>query len=425
VEKRRIAAPKFIGGVEIVSQMIAMISMPTEKLYLANPYAVAFEAGLLACDKLSNGNFGAVLDRTLFYPESGGQLADKGKLAGSDVIDVRETEGGRILHEVSGVLRGEKIKGQVDWDVRFDHMQQHTGQHVLSRAFIETCKAETVSFHMGDETCTIDLDVGSLKEQDVARAESVANEVVWQDREVIIREIPASELADENLRKSFPEGTEMVRLVEIEEYDVCPCCGTHVMATGELGVIKILKQEKVKDTTRVYFKVGRRAFWDYQDKHDIVTTLSNRFTTAAADILDKVEKLSMENREARKAIQKVNRKILSLEKEQLLGRAREHKGIKLIVAVLKGADADYLKSLSASFKSENGLIAILGSDLGAAVCNASSKIEMDLSAKLVEAAKKVGGCGGGSGVFASVALPPSVDIANFLEEVEKDVRNTI
>src|SRR5678816_4432465 len=261
----------------------------TQKLYLDHSYDTVFEANVESTRPAQPGVSAIVLDRTLFYPESGGQLSDRGTLGGVDVIDVQE-KGDVVEHLVKGeVSTVAPLRGAVDWPMRFDHMQQHTGQHILSRAFIKTDKLDTVGFHMGDETCTIDLDGPSPDAAAIARAEDLSNQIINENRPIDIKTMPIEQVDMSELRRKVPEGVTMARIVTVRDFDVIPCCGTHVKSTGELGMIKVLKTEKVRNFHRIHFKVGVRAFADYRDKHAVLQELSQRLTTAPLDVNAKVE----------------------------------------------------------------------------------------------------------------------------------------
>lgn len=394
----------------------------TKKLYLEDSYTVSFQATVLSCQTLDDGRVAAILDQTHFYPESGGQLADRGVIEDVDVVDVWEDDSEIVYHGLAAELPPGPVRCRADWDRRFDHMQQHTGQHVLSRAFIEIAGLETVSFHMGADGCTIDIVGGELTDGAMNEAEALANAVIWQDRDVVVKTVSPSELEDAALRKKLPVGVAEVRLVEIDGFDVIGCCGTHVRRTGELGAIKVLKHEKVKNAYRVSFKVGRRAFQDFCDKHDIVKTLANRFTTSAEGLDDKVAKLQAEAQRYRKDLKKLSKKLAEFEAESLLAAAEAHGDRKLIARVFKDCDDDYLRALSSELKSTKGTINIMGSAGGTVVCNASKDIPIDFSNTVVKYAESLGGSGGGKGGFATVQLPEDVSVEDFVARVVDKIK---
>jgi alanyl-tRNA synthetase len=406
----------------------------TEKLYLSDPYSVSFRARVVSCDKDEKGRLWAVLDRSGFYPESGGQSADRGTLGEFSVVDVQEGAGETVRHCVGESdsdppqLAGQELDCLVDWDRRFDHMQQHTGQHVLSRAFIETAGLHTVSFHMGDETCTIDLD-GERFDPDIAdRAENLANSVVVGNRPIEIRTVAVKDLDEMGgleLRRSIPEGVTDARLVEVKNFDVIPCCGTHVAATGELGFVKVIKAEKVKGYHRVYFKVGARALRDYREKHDVVQGLSSRLTTSVADIASKVDKLMAEGQESRRNIKRLSQELADHEAKKLLQAASISQGVRIVTHFFANADDEYLRLISAVIKREPGAVSVLGVASGGIVCSASDDVSLDFVELAVEPVKASGGSGGGKGNYAQLKVAGSVDVNKFLEEISNNVKRSI
>ncbi len=394
----------------------------TEKLYLTDPYTASFEATVLACDRDESGRIAARLDRTYFYPESGGQPADRGTLGGADVVDVQEDEAGIVLHYLASPVAPGRAACRIDWNRRFDHMQQHTGQHILSRAFIESGKLVTVSFHLGEEVCTIDLDGPAPDDEIVARAERLANSIVWQDKPVAILTGEAAAAASATLRKPLSKDVVDVRLVHVEGFDTVGCCGTHVRRAGEIGVIKILRYEKTKGVYRVHFIAGKRAFHDFAKKHDIVKNLANRFTTSIEAVEEKIGKLETENQRLRKDAARVSKKLAAYEADRLHGNATQHTGRSYVVEVIGDADDEYLRLLGSSLKAKKSTVGLLGSGAGLVVCNASDDLDVDIAAAVVNRAKSLGGTGGGKGRFATARLPASVPPADFLRQVFEEVK---
>ena len=394
------------------------------KRYLADPYQTSFQTKILSCQPLASGRFAVTLEETCFYPESGGQLPDQGSINGLEVLDVQETDTGAVVHELAEPVQG-AAAGDLDWTVRFDHMQHHTGQHVLTRAFIDTAGMPTVGFHMGDDGCTIDLEGRNLDDRAIAEAERLANRVVWENRMIDIKTVPVSGLADVNLRKSLPAGVEDVRLVDIKDFDMVACCGTHVRRTGELGGIKVLRSEKVKNNVRVYFKAGRLAFRDYQEKHELVKSLANSFTTSVDGILDKTAKLAQDSQRLRQALKKSSQKLAAYEKDSLLDQARTLGDIRAVVHLSDEPDEGYLNLLAASFKNESGTVVLLGARDGRVILNSPPGLPIDLAANMVDLAKQAGGNGGGKGNSARVKLPAGADVKTFLDKVYDHAKNCI
>lgn len=375
----------------------------TQKLYLDQPYQTAFEATVVSSRALDAGTHEVVLDRTLFYPESGGQLSDAGQLGAARVTDVKEGDDESVLHTVQGPApTSGEIAGTIDWARRFDHMQQHTGQHVLSRAFIEAAQLPTVSFHMGDETCTIDLEGSGFDDAAARRAEDLANHVVAENRPISVSLVPVAELAQLDLRRKVPEGVTIARIVSVRDFDAIPCCGTHVRSTGELGLVKVLRAERVKQLHRVHFKVGQRALDDYREKHGIVQTLAQRLTTSAGDLMHKVERLTDESQAAAKRAKQLTQRLAQAQKPSLLQGASTvgtHR-----VVVYRDADAALVRALATELQAEPGTVALLGADDGTVVCATARDLTIDLATTASAWARELGGSGGGKGGFAQLKL---------------------
>ena len=225
--------------------------METEKLYYQDPYLTAFTARVLSCEK-SKSSWAVVLDRTAFYPEGGGQPADHGTLGAVRVTDVHETKG-VIFHTCDGPVEiGTQVAGAVDWPRRFDHMQQHSGEHILSGLLCSLYHCDNVGFHLGADTVTIDYNAELTWEQ-VMAAEKAANEVIWQDTPVDITFPAPDALARLNYR-SKKALTGQVRIVAFPGADCCACCGTHVRRAGEVGIIKVLSCQKFREGVRLAVK---------------------------------------------------------------------------------------------------------------------------------------------------------------------------
>jgi len=259
----------------------------TVRLYFDDPTTAEFEAKIVRREN-RDGRPALVLDRTAFYPESGGQPADRGTINGVRVIDVQE-DGEDILHFVERDVPGESVQGKVDWPLRFDRMQQHSGQHILSQAFIEVLKAETRSFHLGDEVSTLEIGLAKADEADLERVERWANAVVFEDREVKTYFVPEDKIAEVPLRRP-PKKEGTIRVVEISGFDYSACGGTHVRRTGEVGLIKVTRWEKVRGNLRFDFLCGGRALTDYGLKNRSLRRVSGLFSVSDKDAAASVEK---------------------------------------------------------------------------------------------------------------------------------------
>ncbi len=263
--------------------------MQTEKLYYQNSYLRQFEANFLVKTPLAGGRFAVILNQTAFYPEGGGQPCDLGTLNHIPVIDVR-TENGEIVHFTSGDPGEGKIQCEINWQRRFDHMQQHTGEHILSGILLAKYQAENVGFHLSANSCQIDVTLPSLSPEQATALEREANAIIFANLPVKAQFVEQADLANFSLRKEPGKEYEQIRLVSVQHCDCCPCGGTHVSQTGDVGLLKIRSWEKRKNNIRLDFVCGGRALADYQLKHEITSSLSTRFSAPVENILAAVER---------------------------------------------------------------------------------------------------------------------------------------
>jgi alanyl-tRNA synthetase len=394
----------------------------TQKLYLDHSYETVVEGAVLSARPAAENRTAVVLDRSLFYPESGGQLPDDGELGGAKVIDVQETSDDAVTHTIVGEVPAHgNVRGTINWARRFDHMQQHTGQHILSRAFIQTDKLDSVSFHMGDETCTIDLEGALPDAAAIRRAEDLSNHIIEENRPIDIVTIPIEQVDMSELRRKVPDGVTNARIVTVRDFDRIPCCGTHVRSTGELGMIKVLKTEKVKNFHRVHFKVGVRAFNDYRDKHAVLTELSQRLTTAPLDVAAKVERMLEESQSGAKKTKLLIQRLATSEAERLLTAAGA--AVPRVI-VHREADSALARALATEMQKAPGTIAILGADDGSLVCVSSHELGIDLATEAGALARELGGSGGGKGGFAQARVDPA-RVSEFMERMAASVRSRV
>jgi alanyl-tRNA synthetase len=344
------------------------------------------------------------LDRTAFYPGGGGQPADRGRLDALPVADVSE-EAGRVWHRVEGVLApGSRVEGSVDWARRFDHMQQHTGQHILSQAFIAVVGAETRSFHLGEEEVSIDVahpgpDPGMLRS-----VEERANEVVWEDREILIHQVPREEIGRFPLRK-LPAVEGIVRVVEVQGFDWSACGGTHVRRTGQVGIVTILSTEKYKGGTRVAFVCGGRALRRQRDRARLLRELSLAFTAGEGDLPKAVARLKEERERLDKRLKTLLASELMREAAALIEAAPRGLRGPVVARHFPDRDSGEIGAL-ASLIAGRGAIALLaaGGEIPRAHFSApAGTISMgDLLGRLC---REYGGKGGGRPESAQGAIP--------------------
>lgn len=369
----------------------------TERLYYSDPYARVFDASVLSMTTME-GRPAARLDRTAFYPSSGGQPFDTGTLNGVRVLQVEEDEAGDVFHVVEQALELGPARGEIDWARRFDHMQQHTGQHVLSAAFDRVCKAPTVSFHLGAERSTIDLS-REPSPAEIAAAEEEANRVVWEDRPVLIRFASADEAARMALRKESRRGGEL-RLIEIQDFDLSACGGTHVARTGEIGIVTIPGWERFKGGLRVEFVCGSRALATFRLLRDIVSAGSRALTVHPSELPASVERLQTGSKEHLRTIKRLQERLASHEAEALAASAEPLAAGRVVVAALTdgGWDAAGLKALASSIAARSRHVVVLlgpassGSPL---VVARAADLSFDAAALLRAIIARFGGKGGG------------------------------
>lgn len=366
----------------------------TERLYYTDCYLAEFEAEIVGVVE-HEGRPAAVLDRTAFYPTSGGQPYDTGTLAGLPVIDVIDRDDGTILHVVDGVPPAGRVCGRVRWDRRFEHMQQHTGQHVLSAAFDSLHQVPTVSFHLGALAATIDL-AREVSAAEVAAAEDAANAVIWEDRPVVIRFVSDAEAGALPLRKE-PARTGRLRIVEIQNFDVSACGGTHVASTGAIGSIMVSAWERFKGGTRIEFRCGVRALRAHRALRDTLDAAARSISAGAAEVPAAVERLLGESRDLRRRVKELESRLAGYEVDAVAARAVPHDGVFLALEIVRDVDAAGIKAIAQGIGSKPGHAAVLitGSTPVSVAVGRAGDVSLDAAALVKELAAAFGGRGGG------------------------------
>jgi alanyl-tRNA synthetase len=363
--------------------------MRTERLFYNDPHLLEFEAEVLSTLDLG-GRTGVVLDRTAFYPTSGGQPNDLGTLGGIPLLDCYEDEKSDIIHVLSGKPNTTRVRGQVDADRRKDHMQQHSGQHILSRAFVELYNWPTVSFHLGATTCTIDLAVDSAPRDQLDHAEDLANRIVQENRTVSIRYMNEESIVEAGLRKAT-ERTGEIRVIEVAGYDRSACGGTHVRVTHEIGSILITGASRAKKQTRVEFICGNRILRHARAAHRALEAIGQIISSPLLETPSAVAALWQEFQQSRKRIEDLEVTLLDHEAAAF---PVEHG---LAVAAFKDRGIEALKLLAARIAKRPGTIVLLAdqSDQLRIVFARSADSPVDASALLKKTIEKFGGRGGG------------------------------
>ncbi|HEV8486018.1 MAG TPA: DHHA1 domain-containing protein [Blastocatellia bacterium] len=372
---------------------------PTERLYFNDSNLLEFSAVVVGVVPSERGDQ-VVLDQTAFYPTGGGQPNDIGKLNSAEVVDVFEDQAGAIVHlvkETSVFTAGQRVDGIVGRARRLDHLQQHSGQHILSQAFVQACGAETRSFHLGALTSTIDIDL-QLPTDDLMRAaEDIANAVVLEDRPMRIHLVNEEEAARLPLRKeSAVQGT--IRVIEVENFDWSPCGGTHAARTGQIGMIAIRSYERARKMTRVEFVCGRRALLDYREANNTAVAVARLFSADRDATPDLVAGAIKETKTLKKRIRELLELAMTAEASRLLKDAARVGEFKLVRAVFDDRELEEIRVLATKIVEQEAAVALLGTKDAAAarlVFARSGSLPQNMGQLLTEACQVLGGRGGG------------------------------
>ncbi len=367
----------------------------TERLYYTDAYLQRCESVVVSCMPAGE-QFEVVLAATAFYPTSGGQPHDTGTLGQRRVLDVEDREAAGVVHVVDGALEvGTRVTGAIDWTRRFDHMQQHTGQHVLSAAFESACNARTESVHLGASSATIDLG-RVVSPHEIAAAEGDANRVVWEDREVHVRFVTADEAATLPLRKESGR-TGTLRLVEVTDYDLSACGGTHVSRTGAIGLISIAGWEKFKGGTRVEFRCGGRALAQLREWRDALAATNRALSVSPAELGPAIERLQSENKALGRTVRALQEQLAGHVAAELMTAGIHATGRMVVAQSLDGWDAAGLKVIAAAVAATPGAcVAVFSAATPALVVVArAADVTVDAAAVLKALVSRFGGKGGG------------------------------
>jgi alanyl-tRNA synthetase len=412
-----------------------------ERLYYSDSFLTAFDAVVADIRLVSRTGAESLwqlaLDRSAFYPTSGGQPFDKGILTATSragavldipIDEVEEDEQGEVWHlTAKPLVAGTPVRASIDWRRRLDHMQQHSGQHLLSAVFSRELAANTVSFHLGDETSTIDLAASSLDPSQLERIERIANELVAEDRPFSIQTITRKEaeelLAAGQLRK-LPEREGDIRLIEIEGIDLNACGGTHVRSTGQIGGLALRSTEKVRNGLRVEFVCGLRAIAAARQDFATLTAAAAALSVGRADLPESIQRLQAEQKQAAKERQRLREELAQYEAADLLAKATERDGIKLVRRQFADRDAESVKLLASKLSGQPSAVALLAStrQSPAAVYLARGTGLSFACGDLMKKALAARGLrGGGSPTLAQGQIEPAL-LDVLLDELETAIR---
>lgn len=413
----------------------------TDHLYYHDSFLYNFEARVHSV--VETPRPAVVLDQTAFYPTSGGQIHDTGAIVmnaeGAEaasssgkarVVDVVEAEDGHIVHYLDAPLKdvkpGARIRGEIDPERRRDHMQQHSAQHVLSAAFVRLFHMPTVSFHMADDYCSIDLDAPALAAEQVEAAEKLANEIVLENRGVDIRFATHDEAAQMGLRKLPPDDRDKLRLIEIHDFDLSACGGTHVNRTGQIGSILLRKTEKVRQGFRVEFVAGQRAVSTARRDFSALTQAAALFSAQIYDVPQQARKSLEQTRSLRKQLEQSMEDLAASQAKALLAESPENQGRRVIVQILADRELGFLKLLAQKLTYQHAnVVALLASKSPqpALVFAQSVGLANDMNALLKETVAKLGGKGGGSKDLAQGGISKVEGLTDALTEAAQKLND--
>jgi alanyl-tRNA synthetase len=371
----------------------------TEKLYYQDPSLLVFDASIRE-DKANGALHEVVLDRTCFFPGGGGQPADRGTLGGARVVDMKE-RGEEIIHVVDSPPRadGGRVHAEVDGARRRDFLAQHTAQHILSQALLSAGNLPTVSVHFGDDTTTIELDAQSVTDQILQDAEALANSIITENRPIRVHEVDPRDAGRFPLRRVPPE-VGRLRIVEVDSYDWAACSGLHVAVTGQIGLVKIIGQEKIRGRTRIHVLIGARAMADYGRKIAVVQALSRLLTCGEADIPARVEELARSARERERELIRMKVASAGAEADAAVALARRLGEALLVRKELDGAGPAYCKAFAERIVASPGRVVVVvdrGADAFQWTAAHSLGGRLDLAAVVTPLLASSGAKGGGRG----------------------------
>jgi alanyl-tRNA synthetase len=402
----------------------------TERLYYHDSRLLEFDAVVISVSERDDGQIAVTLDRTAFYPTGGGQPTDTGTLGDARVVDCIDAESDGVLHLIVGSVPeiGDRVHGKIDWLRRLDHLQQHTGQHILSAAFVKLFDAPTHSFRVLEHECEIDVALDDPTDERIEQAVDLADKIIWENRPMTIRQVTSEEAAVLPLRKE-PSREGELRVIEIDDFDLTPCGGTHAKSTGEVGVIAVRSGERAKGLTRIQFMAGVRVLADYRKANRTARDVAAIFSAGREDSPALVARSVEESKKLRRRVSELEEVACRVEAEELLHdraavtdssrglsaqrdtpgsdrkKVSDPEGVtagsvstRIIAKLFEDRDADSLKHLALALIAHPNTIALLGSrdgDTARLVFARSSDAAGDMSALMSRVCPIIEGRGGG------------------------------
>ncbi len=401
----------------------------TDRLYYHDSFLYDFEAEVEEIP--ASQRPAVILNRSAFYPTSGGQIFDIGTISidGNQalrVTEVADTEDGRVVHYLEAPVKdlppGTRVRGQIDATRRRDHMQQHSGQHVLSAAFIKLFDLHTVSFHMADDYCSIDLDTPNLTKEQIESAERLANEIILENRPVDIRFVNREEAGKLGLRKLPAADRDELRIVDIHEFDLSACGGTHVRQTGQIGCILLRKAERVRQGWRIEFVAGQRAVATARRDFTTLTETAGLFSAQIYDVPQQARKSLEEVRALRKQREQSQEELAAAQAVTLLSETPESNGRRVVIRTFSDRDMNSLKMLAQKLtRLATNVVALLASTSPqpSLVFAQSAGQPFDMGALMKQTMETLNGRGGGSKDMAQGGIPTANGLEAALDAASK------
>ncbi len=390
----------------------------TKRLYDLDSHQISAESTVLSCSATGE-QFDVVLDQTVFFPEGGGQPSDTGTLGAANVLHVREDEG-EIYHRVDRALVvGSSLTGTIDWTRRFDLMQQHTGEHLLSFSFYELFAASNVGFHLALDYATIDFDKPVSREE-IAEAELLANRFVWKNLPVQATFYTSEEeVAALPLRKHAEGLIPPIRIVHVEGADMCTCCAPHCHTTGEIGSVFVADASSYKGGTRITFFCGERALKLHRAQHDDLDAVARRFSCQREGVVNAVKKLSDDYGALKKNERELAKSLNGYMAAEFAASAAQAGKFRVVAQLVSGVDAARLKDLAQSVSADKTIALLLSESEGRLmyVLSTGAGFPLDVNELMPAINGALGGKGGGRGTLAQGTAPSAVGAKEALEQV--------
>ncbi|WP_410511925.1 hydrolase [Paenibacillus sp. BR2-3] len=381
----------------------------TSKLYYDSAYLTEWQTGISQRLERDDGYY-VILEETAFYPHGGGQPCDEGWINGIPVLDVI-IEGEKVLHKLERLPEETEVNCRIDWNRRFDHMQQHSGQHLLSAVCRNLYQAMTVSFHLGSDYATIDVEQPELNPVQLASIEQEVNRQIYLNHSIVSYFVTGEEMAQLQLVKQ-PKVTENIRIVEIKDVEYNACGGTHVSSTGEIGIIKLLKADKQKGNTRLYFKCGTRALEEFNESLRILGVLSTKFNTGKDEIIDRIEKWEHEQKQLQAELTLLKEKNDGYVAQELLSNHED----RLISHIFEDKSLKDLQNLAGKLTAESHLPVLLATAAENKIVLAhNGSTDLSCGSFFKNHLGSFNGKGGGSDKLAQAGFPTWEDAVAFYE----------